>query len=169
MLDLVETYSVALIVALLIGVVAAFWAFRRAAPPAAGAARPPEVEAEHRAPIPVQPDVAPFVPGVDTAVAEAVVEAETPPPAPAAEGPPDDLQTLKGVGAKFAARLNELGVSRFDQLAGLGEAEAAALDDQMGPFRGRLARDRVIEQAGLLARGDIAGFEAAFGKLGSGS
>jgi predicted flap endonuclease-1-like 5' DNA nuclease len=70
------------------------------------------------------------------------------------------------VGPKFVARLNELGITRFDQLAGLNANEAAHLDERMGPFVGRLARDRVIEQADLLARGDIESFEEKFGKLG---
>jgi len=86
---------------------------------------------------------------------------------PGAGGPPDDLQKLKGVGPKFAARLNELGVHRFDQIATLGETELAMLDDRLGPFRGRLARDRVAEQADYLARGDLDGFEEKFGKLGA--
>ena len=81
-------------------------------------------------------------------------------------GPADDLRKLKGVGPKFVARLNELGITRFDQLAGLNANEAAHLDERMGPFQGRLAKDRVIEQADLLARGDIETFEEKFGKLG---
>ncbi len=81
-------------------------------------------------------------------------------------GPSDDLQRLKGVGPKFVARLNELGISRFDQLAGLNANEAAHLDERMGPFQGRLERDRVIEQADYLARGDTEGFEEKFGRLG---
>jgi predicted flap endonuclease-1-like 5' DNA nuclease len=81
-------------------------------------------------------------------------------------GPADNLQQLKGVGPKFVARLNELGVTRFEQLAGMGANEAAHLDERMGPFQGRLARDRVIEQADYLARGDTEGFEEKFGKLG---
>jgi predicted flap endonuclease-1-like 5' DNA nuclease len=81
-------------------------------------------------------------------------------------GPADDLSRLKGVGPKFVARLGELGITRFDQLAGLNANEAAHLDERMGPFRGRLARDRVIEQADYLGRGDIDGFEEKFGKLG---
>ena len=85
---------------------------------------------------------------------------------PGASGPPDDLERLKGVGPKFAARLHELGVHRFDQIAGLGETELAMLDERLGPFRGRLARDRVAEQADYLARGDTEGFEEKFGKLG---
>ncbi|WP_129794480.1 hypothetical protein [Sphingosinicella sp. CPCC 101087] len=81
-------------------------------------------------------------------------------------GPADDLQKLKGVGPKFAARLHELGVHRFDQISGLSETELAMLDERLGPFRGRLTRDRVAEQAHYLARGDVDGFEEKFGKLG---
>ena len=83
-----------------------------------------------------------------------------------AAGDADDLQQLKGVGPKFVARLNELGVTRFEQLAAFSETELAMLDEKLGPFRGRLARDRVAEQAHYLARGDIDGFEEKFGKLG---
>jgi predicted flap endonuclease-1-like 5' DNA nuclease len=86
---------------------------------------------------------------------------------PAPAGSADDLTRLKGVGPKFVARLNELGITRYDQLAGLNANEAAHLDERMGPFVGRLDRDRVIEQADLLARGDIESFEERFGKLGS--
>jgi predicted flap endonuclease-1-like 5' DNA nuclease len=78
----------------------------------------------------------------------------------------DDLKKLKGVGPKMVAKLNELGIYRFEQLAKLSANEVAHLDERMGPFKGRLARDRVVEQAGYLARGDIDGFEEKFGKLG---
>lgn len=84
---------------------------------------------------------------------------------PSGEG--DDLQALKGVGPKLAARLRELGISSYAQLAGLGQTEVAMLDDRLGPFRGRVARDRLVEQAHYLARGDKDGFEERFGKLGS--
>jgi len=97
-----------------------------------------------------------------TDVAGEVLGVEVPRP----QGPADDLRQLKGVGPKFVARLNELGITRFDQLAGLNANEAAHLDERMGPFQGRLARDRVIEQADLLARGDRETFEETFGKLG---
>jgi len=81
------------------------------------------------------------------------------------DGGADDLGRIKGVGPKFVARLHELGVTRYAQLAGMNETELAHLDERMGPFRGRLARDRVAEQADYLARGDIEGFEEKFGKL----
>lgn len=83
-----------------------------------------------------------------------------------AEGPVDDLQRLKGVGPKFAAMLGQQGIVRFEQLAALSDNEVAMLDDRLGAFRGRLARDRVREQADYLARGDVDGFEERFGKLG---
>jgi predicted flap endonuclease-1-like 5' DNA nuclease len=82
-----------------------------------------------------------------------------------AAGPADDLSRLKGVGPKFVAGLNALGITRYDQLAGLNANEAAHLDERLGPFQGRLARDRIIEQADYLARGDLDGFEERFGKL----
>jgi len=84
-----------------------------------------------------------------------------------ASGPADNLQTLKGVGPKLAGQLNDAGITRFDQIAGLSPAELALLDSKMGAFRGRLERDRVVEQACFLARSDRDGYEAIFGKLGS--
>ena len=66
----------------------------------------------------------------------------------------------------LAAQLNACGITRFEQLAGLGENEIAFLDERMGPFKGRIERDRLIEQADYLARGDRDGFEATFGRLG---
>jgi len=83
-----------------------------------------------------------------------------------AKGPGDTLTQLKGLGPKAASRLNELGVTRFDQIASWNEADVNAIDAQMGAFKGRITRDRWVEQARLLAKGDIAAFEAEFGKLG---
>ena len=91
-----------------------------------------------------------------------------PPPVvlPEPAGDPDALTTLKGLGPKAATRLGELGITRFDQLAALTPDQQTAIDDQMGPFKGRLHKDRWIEQAGYLAKDDRPGFEAQFGKLG---
>ena len=84
---------------------------------------------------------------------------------PGAAGTPDDLIKLKGVGPKLAALLNERGISRFDQIAKLSPGQVEALDQSLGAFRGRFERDRIVEQADYLARGDIDGYEAKFGKL----
>jgi len=77
----------------------------------------------------------------------------------------DDLAMLKGVGPKFADALNALGFHRFDQLANLTPTEIERLDAQLGAFGGRITRDRIVEQAAYLARGDLDGFEQRFGKL----
>ena len=80
-------------------------------------------------------------------------------------GAGDDLVQLKGIGPKMAQTLNALGFTRFEQIARLTPTELERLDAQLGAFRGRLARDRVVEQADYLSRGDIDGFEQRFGKL----
>ena len=135
--------------------------------PAPVAAAAPEPVAPHTPPPAPQPPVGKGVPDeiatATTDVAGEVLGVDVP---RGAAGAADDLARIKGVGPKFVARLNELGITRFDQLAGMNETEAAHLDERLGPFQGRLARDRVIEQADLLARGDIETFEERFGKLG---
>ena len=77
----------------------------------------------------------------------------------------DDLCRMKGVGPKYADALNVIGFHRFEQLAQLTPTEVDRLDAQLGAFRGRIARDRIAEQADYLARGDTDGFEQRFGKL----
>jgi predicted flap endonuclease-1-like 5' DNA nuclease len=82
------------------------------------------------------------------------------------EGKPgDDLCRMKGVGPKFADALHGLGFFRFEQIAHLTPTEIERLDAQLGPFSGRIKRDRIVEQAAYLARGDMDGFEQRFGKL----
>ena len=84
---------------------------------------------------------------------------------PTAEGDPDDLQKLKGVGPKLAAMLNAMGLTRFEQIASLSPGQVEAIDAELGAFRGRLKRDRIVEQAHYLARGDTDGYRATFGAL----
>lgn len=79
--------------------------------------------------------------------------------------PPDDFQRLKGVGPKLAEALHARGFIRFEQLAHLTPEEVDRIDAQLGAFNGRLKRDRIVEQAAYLARGDEDGFEQKFGKL----
>lgn len=94
-------------------------------------------------------------------------EATAPPASfPAADGPADDLTRLKGLGAKAAATLASLGVTRYAQLAAFDDADVARADAALGAFKGRIARDRWVEQARYLAAGDVAGFEAVFGRIG---
>lgn len=158
MREVFDAYTVIIVLALLIGAAVGFWAFRRRA---AAPERPilTETQPTSSAYVTPKPEPAPEPPAQ-------LLGVETPLEVPAVAGPADDLSTMKGVGPKLVARLNELGVSRFDQLAAMNETELAALDERLGAFRGRLQRDRIPEQAALLASGDRATFEERFGKLG---
>lgn len=80
--------------------------------------------------------------------------------------PADDLTRIKGLGPKASAVLAGIGIHRFAQLADLDPAQAAEVDARLGAFKGRIFRDRWIDQARYLEQGDTAGFEAEFGKLG---
>lgn len=99
-------------------------------------------------------------------VVDELLGVDSHPAMPEAAGPPDDLTRIKGLGPKAAALLNGHGITRYDQLAALDQAQATSLDARMEAFKGRLERDRWQEQAGHLASGDTAGFEEKFGKLG---
>ena len=152
MLNVAENNLVLLVVALAIGLAIALWIFRGRS---SGSADGPEGNALPDEFAAATQDVAGEIFGVDAH-----------PGIPGPSGPPDNLQLLKGVGPKLAAQLNEFGITRFDQLAGLTANEVALLDGRMGAFEGRIARDRLVEQACYLERGDTDGFEAKFGKLG---
>ncbi len=80
-----------------------------------------------------------------------------------AVGAPDDLLLIKGIGPQLNALLNSLGVTRFDQIAGWSLTDVQRVDAHLGVFKGRIVRDDWIEQARLLAAGDIAGYSAKYG------
>lgn len=163
MTDLAQYNIVLIVIAVLIGLVVAYWLFRGPGGGKTGGTAErrrdgPEgnrITDEYSA---ATRDIAGEMLGVDAHVT-----------LPGPDGPPDHLQTMKGVGPKLAAQLNQAGITRFDQLAALSPNEIAYLDAQMGPFTGRIARDRLVDQAHYLARGDTDGFEATFGRLGGGA
>jgi predicted flap endonuclease-1-like 5' DNA nuclease len=137
--------------------------------PAPVAAAPVAVAAAPAAKLvetPAAPKAAPVAPKV-AAVPVAAAIAMTAIGIPAAVGKADDLLQIKGVGPKLNALLNSLGITRFDQIAKWGTSEVSKVDTHLGNFSGRIVRDSWVEQAGLLARGAIADFEAKFGKLDS--
>ena len=82
----------------------------------------------------------------------------------AADGP-SELLRIKGLGPKLAVRLGELGVTSLEQIAGWSVADLARIDGQLGPFAGRPERDRWVDQARLLAAGDMAAYTSEFGNL----
>jgi predicted flap endonuclease-1-like 5' DNA nuclease len=120
-----------------------------------------QVAAETEAEITGMPAAA--VPEVAVGPAEPGQEPDTEGGAEA--GLADDLTRIKGVGPKLSARLRELGIETFAAIAGWDEADLARIDGQLGAFAGRPARDGWVEQCRFLAMGDVAGYEAKFGKL----
>jgi predicted flap endonuclease-1-like 5' DNA nuclease len=181
MIALAQHNIVPIVIALLVGLVIGWWMFRARRRRPLGTAEPRGLEEERPAP-PVQPRqtspqaTAPPREGrgihdhgaaaaIDVAGEIFGVDAHR--ELGRASGPPDNLQILKGVGPKMATLLNQQGITRFAQLARLNAADVERIDAAMGAFRGRLARDRIVEQAAFLARGDRDGFEAHFGKLGA--
>ena len=112
-------------------------------------------------------------PSLDDDVPSATLSRPAPAPPPVPPPPPEpaavELTRLKGVGPKLAATLATLGVTSVEQIAAMDERESAAIDDQLGAFKGRIARDRIVEQARLLTSGDIAAYEAQFGRIDPGA
>jgi len=67
----------------------------------------------------------------------------------AAEGAPDDLTRIGGVGPKLQEKLNAAGVFHFRQIADWGSAEIAYMDDRLSS-KGRIERDDWVGQAKAL-------------------
>ena len=184
---MIEANWLAFALALLIGLLVAWWLFGRATRAGRPRQHRPDVLDAGVAPaqrnqslIDAPPAVAiPPTPAAGAmagiaevvgaaAAEEAVVAAGTPPasaPAasPAADG--DDLRHIKGVGPKLVTLLHSLGVTRYAEIAAWTDADIDRIDAQLGAFAGRIRRDGWVEQAKFLASGDTAGFEARFGKL----
>jgi predicted flap endonuclease-1-like 5' DNA nuclease len=63
-----------------------------------------------------------------------------------------DLKSIQGIDAATEARLNGLGISRFEQIAGWMRADVERVGQALGQ-KGRVARENWIEQAQILAKG----------------
>jgi len=113
--------------------------------PAVEAPIDPVTEAPVLAPVELEvpAPIAAAEPVAEVAV-EAVVEA--------AKSAADDLTQLVGIGPKLAASLSELGVTRFEQIAGWGAEDLADFDAKLN-LRGRAERDAWVAQAKRLAAG----------------
>ena len=68
-------------------------------------------------------------------------------------GIPDDLKIIVGIGPKLEILCHKLGFFHFDQLAAWTAAEIAWVDDNLEGFKGRVTRDKWVEQARVLAAG----------------
>ncbi len=117
---------------------------------------------------PAQPAPAPELPGEspqETPATPEIAPDPVPTQSPAANDAGDDLSRIKGLGPKLQALLPTLGLTTYAQIAALDDAALAELDGKLGAFAGRPKKDNWVAQAQHLAAGDVAGFEAQFGKL----
>ena len=170
--DFLTTYGLWLVIALLALIAVVYLLSRKSESDAPAASAPPIEPVREVAPPPVVVaavppavvDPMPVTPVPEAVIAEAVVPSAATAPVTAGEAS-DNLIQLKGVGPKLVTLLNELGVTRFGQIAAWTDADLAAVDARLGNFKGRPVRDHWVDQAKYLAAGDVAGFEAKYGKL----
>ena len=85
-----------------------------------------------------------------------------------ASGKPDNLRRLIGIGPVNEKLLKAQGVTSFAQIAGWTAADIKRIEDVMN-FDGRIARERWIEQAKLLAAGNEKEFAKQFPTAGTAS
>ncbi|MEM9939678.1 MAG: hypothetical protein AAF768_12570 [Pseudomonadota bacterium] len=72
---------------------------------------------------------------------------------PAPEGKADDLTKIKGIGEKLSARLNDLGIYHFKQIADWTDPQTAWVEDYLSS-KGRVTRENWVAQArGFAANG----------------
>ena len=64
----------------------------------------------------------------------------------------DDLKRIKGIGLVIEKKLQEMGITRYEQIARLTPDDVARISAQL-EFQGRIERENWIEQARILAKG----------------
>lgn len=74
------------------------------------------------------------------------------------DGVPDDLQEIEGIGPALEKLVNSLGFYHFDQIAAWSEADVALVDAEMKTFKGRIARDKWVEQARIIVSEGLEAF-----------
>lgn len=184
MMQVIEANWLAVALALVIGLLVAWWLFGRsggatreryrsadvldegAAPAQRNAALINAPSATTAALAATGPDIVGGVGELAALAAAEEVAAATPvaaSAAPVAGG--DNLARIKGVGPKLVALLQGLGVTTYAEIAAWTDADIDRIDAQLGAFAGRIRRDNLVDQCKLLAAADTAAYEAKFGKL----
>ena len=57
------------------------------------------------------------------------------------------VKEIKGIGPKIEAMLNELGITRFDQIAAWKKSDIEAISNKLGNFKDRINRDEWVKKA----------------------
>lgn len=80
----------------------------------------------------------------------------------------DDLQVIEGIGPKISVLLNDAGIHRFSELASTPIATLENILKEAGPHFHLANPSTWPEQAALIAKGDITGFERLVAELKGG-
>ena len=67
----------------------------------------------------------------------------------------DDLTRISGIGAVIAPRLQELGITTFEQIANFTAADVERINGSL-KFKGRIEREKWVEQARRIIESDSA-------------
>ena len=181
MLNIIAAHPLPFIIAVLIGIVTAWWIWGRAQAVDTDTGEAEYTDAEPAAdpvvaPVAAAPTPAAPVGAMGAAAAAAATPAASPvkplkvsevedgkPKIRAAVGEADDLTRIKGIGPKLNDLCLSLGVKRFDQIADWNAEEVAEVDGYLKNFKGRIARDQWVAQAKLLANGKDEAHKREFG------
>jgi predicted flap endonuclease-1-like 5' DNA nuclease len=118
-------------------------------PPAEPVAPPPPTD--------VAPPISAAV-AVATAAARVLVEPVD------MDSEPDDLTRIRAIDQPLAAKLNELGVNRYAEIAGWTADDVQALSELLG-FKGRIEHENWIEQAQILSRGEQTSYASTLARV----
>jgi len=69
-------------------------------------------------------------------------------------GKADDLKEISGIGLKIEETLHELGVYHFDQIASWTKDNIEWVNEHLLVFKGRIEREKWVEQAKKLSAGE---------------
>jgi len=75
------------------------------------------------------------------------LENDAPPPLLDGPGAPDDLKLIVGIGPVLERMLQQLGITRYRQIARWGERDIDEFDARLAEFPGRIRRDGWVTQA----------------------
>ncbi|RVA58429.1 proton-conducting membrane transporter [Mesorhizobium sp. M7A.F.Ca.US.001.01.1.1] len=133
-------------------------------------AKPAAAKAVPAKAVPAKPAAKPAATKTSAPAKSATSKPATVKPATAkpASGKPDNLRRLIGIGPVNEKLLKAQGVTSFAQIASWTAADIKRIEDVMN-FDGRIARERWIEQAKLLAAGNEKEFAKQFPTAGTSS
>ena len=93
-----------------------------------------------------EPELRPSAPIFPVATGSSGTSYVSAPMRPAPVSRPDDLTRIRAIDEAMQGRLNQLGITRFEQIAGWRPQDVRRIGEQLG-FKGRIEQENWIEQA----------------------